>query len=95
VSIDPVSRDIKVLFDGRVNGFYTEIMGKHQITSSGNILITSPMQGRAFEVEPNGHIVFDLFDTKPGSKDFNYLTSEAIWLPLDSFDFTKDFSCER
>lgn len=95
VSINPLSRGMRVLFDGNKNDFYTRESGKHQITGNGNLLVTSAMQGRAFEVEPNGNMVFDILNTKPGSNEFNYYLSEAVWLPLDSFDFSGEISCAK
>jgi Arylsulfotransferase (ASST) len=95
VGIDPGSRDVRVLFDGRVNGFYSPIRGKHQMTESGDILVTSPQQGRVFEVDGSGRTVLEVINTKPHSSEFNYLISEAIWLPLGTFDFAKEFSCEK
>jgi len=87
VSINPQSREVRVLFDGRKDGFYTHWLGKHQITPFGNILVTSPAQGRAFEIDANGKLVFDLINTRPGDKNFDYMMTEAIWLPLDFFYF--------
>jgi Arylsulfotransferase (ASST) len=93
VSIAPAATVPRVLFDGRVNDFYSRIRGKHQFTKAGNLLIASPQQGRVFELDPNGKVVFEMFNTKPGSKEFNYPLSEAIWFPSDSFDFAKELSC--
>lgn len=95
VSIDPASHSTRVVFDGRSNDFYSTIMGEHQITKAGNILITSPRQGRAFEVDRNGQIVFEIFNNKPGNKEFGYFLSQAIWLPPETFDFTKGFPCAK
>jgi Arylsulfotransferase (ASST) len=95
VSIEPASKSARVVFDGRVNDFYSRIRGKHQITSAGNLLITSPQQGRIFELDPNGQVVFEVYNTKPGTDKVNYPLSEAIWFPADAFDFAKDFTCGK
>jgi hypothetical protein len=93
VSIVPGSPDVKVVFDGRSNDFYSRIRGKHQATAAGTLLITSPQQGRVFEVERNGHTVFEMLNTRPGSGDFNYPLSEAIWFPSDTSLFKEGDSC--
>lgn len=38
--------------------FFTEIMGKHQWLPNGNMLITESCEGRAFEINPSGEIVW-------------------------------------
>ena len=83
------------MVDGRSADFYSRIRGKHQITKAGNLLITSAQQGRVFEVEPNGQVVLEILNPKPGSDEFNYPMSEAIWFPSDAFDFAEDFSCAK
>jgi Arylsulfotransferase (ASST) len=93
LSIAPAATLPKVVFDGHVNDFYSRIRGKHQFTSAGNLLITSPQQGRAFEVDPNGKVVFEMFNTRPGSEEYNYPLSETLWFPAEAFDFSKDPSC--
>jgi len=95
VGIVPASQSTRVVFDGRSADFYSRIRGKHQITSAGNLLITSPQQGRVFEVDPNGHMVLEIFNPKPGSAEFSYPISEAIWFPADAFNFAEDFSCAK
>ena len=39
--------------------FFTDIMGKHQYLSNGNILITESRKGRAFEIDQEGEIVWE------------------------------------
>ena len=39
--------------------FYTEIMGKHQWLPNGNLLITEPRRGRAFEIDRDGRVVWE------------------------------------
>lgn len=94
VSIAPDSYRTRVLHDGRTNNFYTRIRGKHQFTGSGNLLVTSSQEGRIFEVNPDGDIVLEIFNTKPGSDEFNFSVSQAIWLPTDTFNFAEEnLSC--
>lgn len=39
--------------------FYSDIMGKHQWLPNGNLLITEAANGRAFEIDTNGKIVWE------------------------------------
>jgi hypothetical protein len=41
--------------------FYTAIMGKHQWLPNGNMLITESLKGRAFEIDPEGQLVWEYF----------------------------------
>lgn len=59
VTIDPRTDQVSVLFEGtKAQPFFTGQMGKHQYLANGNILITEPRAGRAFEVTPDGRIVW-------------------------------------
>ena len=90
---DLIHQIISQLLDGRINDFYSRIRGKHQVTAAGTVLVTSSQQGRVFEVERDGHIVFEMINTRPGSGDFNYPLSEAIWLPIDTPQFEEGVPC--
>jgi hypothetical protein len=47
-------------FEGsRSSPFYTDIMGKHQWLPNGNLLITESRQGRAFEINRRGKVVWE------------------------------------
>jgi hypothetical protein len=39
--------------------FYTAVMGNHQWLPNGNLLITESDKGRAFEIDPQGNIVWE------------------------------------
>jgi hypothetical protein len=93
VSIAPKSFEERILFDGQKNNFYSRFRGKHQITETGNLLVTSTQQGRVFEVDPNGKVVLEILNRKPGDSEFNYLISQATWLPVDYFKFTESKRC--
>lgn len=93
VSIVPGSSDVRVLFDGHANDFYSRIRGKHQMTGAGTLLVTSSQQGRVFEVERDGHVVFEMLNTRPGRGAFNYPVSEAIWFPSDTSLFKGGIPC--
>ncbi len=59
-SIDPRTGAYKVLFRGNAKApFYSWRRGKHQILANGNILVTETEHGRVFEVDPQGHLVWE------------------------------------
>ena len=54
---------VQVIYSGSVERpFYTDIMGKHQWLPNGNILITESTEGRAFEIDPEGKLVWEYFN---------------------------------
>jgi hypothetical protein len=93
VSIVPGTSEVNTVFDGRNNDFYSRIRGKHQATGAGTLLITSPQQGRVFEVERDGHEVFEIVNTRPGRGEFNYPLSDTIWFPSDTALFKEGVPC--
>lgn len=53
----------EVVFQGSdTMPFFTDIMGKHQWLPNGNVLITETRGGRAFEIAPNGDMVWDYYN---------------------------------
>jgi hypothetical protein len=54
--------DPRVIYAGSAEQpFYTAIMGKHQWLPNGNMLITESTKGRAFEIDPEGKLVWEYF----------------------------------
>ena len=92
ITIDPDTFDKTVVLDGRKHEFYTRIRGKIQLLDNGALLVTSTQQGRAFEVNHDGDVVFELVNLKPGDEATNYVISELRWLPRDYFD-TEAWQC--
>ncbi len=86
VVVDPQSRERSIVLDGRDHAFYSRIRGKHEWLPGGHLSLTSPQQGRAFEVNSGGEVVLEIYNTKPGSPDTNYTMSEIKWFPEDHFD---------
>ncbi|MFT5663609.1 MAG: hypothetical protein ACI9JR_000995 [Gammaproteobacteria bacterium] len=95
ISLDLKSYGTKSLLDGRKINFYSRIRGKHQITEAGNILVTSTQQGRVFEVDMDGNRVLEIINKKLGSDKFNYVISEAIWLPSKTLNFRDNLLCKN
>ena len=83
--IDPASYIDDVLYHGGQDNFYSGARGVHQVLPNGNILITSPHQGRVLEVDAAGETVFEFVNTYDAKESLNI--SEARWFPLDYFDF--------
>lgn len=94
VRIDPKSYQTSILYDGRENDFYSRIRGKHQFTETGNLLVTSSQQGRVFELAPDGTMVLEIINNKPGDDEVNYTISQALWLNADAFKFAENTSCQ-
>ena len=54
---------VSTVYSGTVDQpFYSSKMGKHQLFSNGNILITESMTGRAFEINRKGNVVWEYFN---------------------------------
>ncbi|MCP4263574.1 MAG: hypothetical protein GY774_39620 [Planctomycetes bacterium] len=52
-----------VYYQGSENcRFYSDILGKHQWLPNGNLIISEPTNGRAFEINKNGNIVWEYFN---------------------------------
>jgi len=85
VRIDPATMATDIVYDGVAHGLYTEIRGTHQRLADGSLLVTSPQQGRAVWIDPDGRLRLDLrnaYDAKA-----NLLLSEVRYLPPDYFTF--------
>jgi len=52
---------------------------------NGNVLISSPHQGRILEVNAAGETVFEFLNTYDEKEML--IVSEAKWFPLDYFNF--------
>ncbi|MGB3316050.1 MAG: arylsulfotransferase family protein [Albidovulum sp.] len=85
IAIDPQTNTKRVVHDGRDTNFCSRIRGKVQMFDNGTLAVTSPQQGRVFEVNPEGEVVLEIVNTKSGDDDFNYVISEQKWLPPDFF----------
>ncbi len=95
VAVDPATYDVEVLVDGAAHDFHTGIRGKHQRLPDGTVAITSAMQGRVFEVAPDGSVPFEFVNFRDAAtKEEIVVVSEAHWLPPDWFDFDSFPECE-
>jgi len=59
VIVSARDKTAEVFFEGTLTApFYTDIMGKHQWLPNGNLLITESREGRAFEINRRGEVVW-------------------------------------
>ena len=65
--------------------FYSPYMGKHQYLPNGNVLITSPGEGRIIETDKSGNKVLEFNNLSTVSPDYNAYIANAVWLPVDYF----------
>ena len=65
--------------------------GKHEVLDDGGITISSPQQGRVFEVDAKGEVVFEFVNRYDA--DNALLVSELIALPLDYFGDSLNEQC--
>ncbi|KAA9132662.1 hypothetical protein F3N42_05440 [Marinihelvus fidelis] len=84
VEIDPKTYQHETVMPGQPYNFYTWRRGKHQRMDDGGFLVTSTEQGRVFEVDAEGNIVFDFINVYEGEGSYLVL-SEAFFLPEDFF----------
>lgn len=86
VSINPRDYKSKVIYSGEKNHFRSAYNGRHQLTEHGTRMITSSLQGWAFEVDESGKTVFSFINTY-NKKDKNSLfLSNALHFPVDYFE---------
>ncbi|MCG8442637.1 MAG: arylsulfotransferase family protein, partial [Caulobacterales bacterium] len=84
--VDPSSGELTSLFAEWEGPFYTGARGKHQTLPNGNIMLTIPQQGQAYEVTTGGEIVMEYNNVLEKDTRLNEDLVNAIWLPPDYFD---------
>lgn len=90
--IDPRTFESTVAVPGEPYAFYTWHRGKHDPVPGGGYLIASTEQGRLFEVNAEGEVVFD-FINRFGEQGGSLVVSEGRFLPIDFFEELPQ--CER
>lgn len=85
IELNPLNFDYEYIVEGEKYDFYTWMRGKHQLVPNNGYLITSSQQGRVFEVDEQGEVVFDFINSY-GKKKEALVVSEAAFLPLDFFN---------
>jgi hypothetical protein len=80
----PGQIEANILLAGEDHDFYSWRRGKHDQTPGGGLLITSTEQGRVFETNARGEVVFE-FVNRYSENDKVLPVSEARFLPPDYF----------
>ncbi|MDE1467574.1 arylsulfotransferase family protein [Aurantiacibacter sp. D1-12] len=80
VRFDPSTDTSEVLVDG----FFSDIMGVHQLLDNGNRLVVESRAGRVFEVTPQGEVVWDY--RQPWDDEYAALFSFGMRVPTDFFE---------
>jgi len=89
--VDPATGEARVLYGGRDGQrLYSPERGTHQSQANGNILITEAQQGRAFEVTPEGAIVWE-YVNRYDEGQITWLHDAEVYAP--SFFTVADWSC--
>lgn len=89
VALDVASPSVaSVLLDGSQVQFFSRIRGKQQLLSGGYLIVTSPQQGEAFEVDATGTRVLEFANPAPGDSLSSHLISELRWLPPEALTLT-------
>ena len=83
IRIDPKTYQHEVIFDGHQEQFYTWMRGKHEVLPNGHITVSSPQQGRVFEVTAEGEVVFEFVNRYDPRHAL--LVSELLTLPTNYF----------
>jgi hypothetical protein len=83
--VDPKSYEANVVLPGEPHDFYTWRRGKHDGLPGGGYLVTSSEQGRVFETDGMGKIVFDFINRYDGSGR-HLVLSEARFFSTDYFE---------
>lgn len=87
IKIDPSRpNDVETIVDGTDSAFYSWQQGKHEITESGTVLVSSPQQGRILEFDAAGNVVFEFLNSYDGGDEHRLFVTQAIRLPGDYFD---------
>lgn len=95
VAIDPKTMQAQTVVDGERFRFYSNIRGKHFWSPDGRGVITSPQQGRVFEVDERGEVSFEFlnrYDPKTGE---SLVISEAFSVDPDWFDADALAACSK
>ena len=88
--IDPATQQVLWSFEGSsAFPFYSSIQGKQQLLANGNILVSDPEGGRAFEVSPahDNRVVWEYVNKLNGSDGLLGRVTEATRVDFDGSQF--------
>lgn len=95
LELDPATWEVRWSYEGRPSEpFYSETCGLAQRLEGGNTLITETDFGRAFEVTPEGQIVWEFYNPHRAGQDGRFIATlmEVERLPPD---FPTDWAREQ
>ncbi len=95
IAIDPRTYKSRITLAGSKYDFYSSINGMHEIGEQGNVLVTSSTQGRIFEVNNNGKVVFDFVNRYSDDAKSALHVSNARFLDADFFEFDTPPVCGK
>lgn len=92
LELDPLTQEIHWQYGGAPEvDFFSKTLGSCQRLENGNTLITESENGRAFEVTPDGEIVWEFFNpyrVREEGEELVAVLLEVVRLPLD-FPFVR------
>ena len=86
IAIDPETYEAEVKVDGADYDFFTEFNGTHQRLENDGFLLTSSHQGRIFEVDANGSVVFDFVNLYQTEDNVTLHVGDAMYFAPDYFE---------
>ncbi|WP_170608839.1 arylsulfotransferase family protein [Ruegeria arenilitoris] len=93
IAIDPATYETEVLLDGEDYNFFSAFNGMHQRLPAGGLIAVSAHQGRIFEADANGQVVFDFINSYDADKKSTLHVADAYLLPDGYFDFDTPPTC--
>lgn len=95
ITIDPKTYEANVAVPGIKYNFFSGSQGSHHVNEMGTTLVTSPKQGRIFEVNKNGDVVFDFINLYTPETNQTLQLAAGFHLEPDYFDFDTPPKCEK
>jgi len=95
IEFDPVTQEVVWEYAGeKPNDFFTKMCGANQRLPNGNTLISESDYGRAFEVTPEGVVVWEFVNPERAGKSKQLIATLFEMVRLDP-DFPTDWMTDR
>lgn len=85
-SVDPSDYSVTDIVKGEGYEFFSPRRGRHSVREDGSVVVVSAYQGRLFEVDPSGDIVFEFVNKYEDGFDKVARISDGLVLPPDYFE---------
>ncbi len=93
IEVDPVTRETSIRYGALPHQkFFTKYRGQHQHLDNGNLLISDSEGGRAFEVNPEGNLVWQMINRF--DEDEVAMVNDVVRYPAGYFT-VKDWACPK